>query len=80
MGQPIDFPFMTLLISGGHTQLLLCRNVGDYTMLGESLDDAVGEVYDKVARCLGVPFGLHLAIRTFELSELQGKATLHQGK
>lgn len=52
----IQFPFLTLLISGGHTQLVVCRAVGDYAMLGDSLDDAVGECIDKVARTLQLEF------------------------
>lgn len=52
----ISFPFLTLLISGGHTQLVVCKQVGDYAMLGDSLDDAVGECIDKVARALNLPF------------------------
>eukprot|EP01122_Echinamoeba_exundans_P000779 TRINITY_DN10714_c0_g1_i1.p1 TRINITY_DN10714_c0_g1~~TRINITY_DN10714_c0_g1_i1.p1 ORF type:complete len:468 (-),score=15.49 TRINITY_DN10714_c0_g1_i1:432-1835(-) len=52
----ITFPFLALLISGGHTQLVVCKNVGDYALLGDSLDDAVGECIDKVARALRLQF------------------------
>jgi hypothetical protein len=48
----VEFPFLALLISGGHTQLVMCRGVGDYILLGNTLDDAVGEAYDKVYRLL----------------------------
>ena len=40
----VDYPFLTLLVSGGHTSILLCRALGDYIMLGGTLDDALGEV------------------------------------
>ncbi|KAL4859186.1 putative aldo-keto reductase 2 [Chlorella vulgaris] len=50
----VEFPFLCLLISGGHNQLLLVEGVGQYTQLGTTLDDALGEAYDKVARLLGL--------------------------
>lgn len=50
----IDFPFLAVLASGGHTSILLCRELGDYTMLGGTLDDALGEAFDKAARLLGL--------------------------
>eukprot|EP01133_Synstelium_polycarpum_P003658 gene3658-4204_t len=53
----LEFPFMTLLVSGGHTQLLVCHGVGSYTLLGNTLDDSVGEALDKSARMLGCTFG-----------------------
>lgn len=52
-----EFPFLTLLVSGGHCQLLLVRNVGEYEVLGGTLDDALGEAYDKTARLLGLDVG-----------------------
>lgn len=51
-----SFPFVALLVSGGHTQLLAARGVGDYTLLGETLDDAAGEAFDKSAKLLGLPY------------------------
>lgn len=55
MGAPgVTFPFLTLLISGGHNLLLLARGVGDYVELGTTLDDALGEAYDKTARLMGL--------------------------
>ena len=58
-----DFPFLALLVSGGHTQLVNVAGIGQYEILGESLDDAVGEAFDKVAKLLGLPYpgGPHLA-------------------
>ncbi|MEE8478629.1 MAG: tRNA (adenosine(37)-N6)-threonylcarbamoyltransferase complex transferase subunit TsaD [Candidatus Neomarinimicrobiota bacterium] len=55
----LKFPFICLLVSGGHTQLWLIKNVGDYKLLGETLDDAAGEAFDKGARILklGYPGG-----------------------
>lgn len=54
--EPIAFPFLVLLVSGAHTQILIAHDVGDYEMLGTTLDDAVGECFDKVGRMLGLPF------------------------
>ncbi len=56
-------PFIALLVSGGHTQLVLVNGLGDYELLGESLDDAAGEAFDKAAKMLGLgyPGGPHLA-------------------
>ena len=51
-----EFPFLALLVSGGHTQLVAVDGVGEYRMLGESLDDAAGEAFDKTASLLGLPY------------------------
>ncbi|MFB6348143.1 tRNA (adenosine(37)-N6)-threonylcarbamoyltransferase complex transferase subunit TsaD [Moraxella sp. ZJ142] len=53
---PPDFPFVCLLVSGGHTMLVQADGVGDYTILGESIDDAVGECFDKAAKMLNLPY------------------------
>lgn len=50
------FPFVALLVSGGHTMLVEVKGIGQYTVLGESLDDAAGEAFDKVAKHLGLPY------------------------
>ncbi len=50
------FPFLALTISGGHTQIVLVRNYFDMEILGETLDDAVGEAFDKSAKILGLPY------------------------
>jgi len=50
----VQFPFLTLLVSGGHNLLLLAHGLGDYTELGATADDSLGEAYDKVARLLGL--------------------------
>lgn len=82
---PPEFPFIALLVSGGHTQLMRVDDVGVYEILGETIDDAAGEAFDKSAKLLGLPYpgGPHLA----KLA-LQGDATafelprplLHSGK
>ncbi len=58
-----EFPFVALLVSGGHTQLVRVDAIGRYRMLGESLDDAAGEAFDKAAKMLGLPYpgGPHIA-------------------
>ncbi|MDF1757339.1 MAG: tRNA (adenosine(37)-N6)-threonylcarbamoyltransferase complex transferase subunit TsaD [Legionellaceae bacterium] len=52
----LQFPFAVLLVSGGHTQLLMANSLGDYNLLGETLDDAVGEAFDKTAKLMGIPY------------------------
>ena len=52
----LDFPFICLLVSGGHTQIWLVKNLGDYKLLGETRDDAAGEAFDKGARILGLEY------------------------
>ena len=54
--RPPAFPFLALLVSGGHTQLVRVGGPGEYEMLGESLDDAAGEAFDKTAALLGLPY------------------------
>src|SRR5476649_2397887 len=54
--QPPEFPFVALLVSGGHTQLMQVDGVGQYTLLGETLDDAAGEAFDKSAKLLGLGY------------------------
>lgn len=82
---PPEFPFVALLVSGGHTQLMRVDEVGRYEILGETIDDAAGEAFDKSAKLLGLPYpgGPHLS----KLAE-QGRADafelprplLHSGK
>ena len=52
----LEFPLLALLVSGGHTELILMRDHGDYEYLGGTLDDAAGEAFDKVGRLLGLPY------------------------
>jgi N6-L-threonylcarbamoyladenine synthase len=53
---PPAFPFLALLVSGGHTQLVDVAGLGEYRILGETLDDAAGEAFDKTAKLLGLPY------------------------
>ncbi|HQK63521.1 MAG TPA: tRNA (adenosine(37)-N6)-threonylcarbamoyltransferase complex transferase subunit TsaD [Candidatus Staskawiczbacteria bacterium] len=52
----IDLPALALIVSGGHTQIILVKNIGDYKILGETRDDAAGECFDKAAKILGLPY------------------------
>jgi N6-L-threonylcarbamoyladenine synthase len=60
---PPQPPFVALLVSGGHSQLVEVAAIGDYRLLGETLDDAAGEAFDKTAKMMGLPYpgGPHLA-------------------
>jgi len=53
---PPEFPFVALLVSGGHTQLMRVDGVGRYELLGETIDDAAGEAFDKSAKLMGLPY------------------------
>ncbi|HEV7611875.1 MAG TPA: tRNA (adenosine(37)-N6)-threonylcarbamoyltransferase complex transferase subunit TsaD [Steroidobacteraceae bacterium] len=53
---PPTFPFLALLVSGGHTQIVDVAGLGEYRILGETLDDAAGEAFDKTAKLLGLPY------------------------
>jgi N6-L-threonylcarbamoyladenine synthase len=59
-GEPLppepEFPLLCLVVSGGHTQLVLMHDHGRYTLLGQTVDDAAGEAFDKVGRLLGLPY------------------------
>lgn len=52
----VEFPYLLLLISGGHCQILLARGISDYEKIGETIDDALGEAFDKVAQMLDLPY------------------------
>jgi N6-L-threonylcarbamoyladenine synthase len=56
MTHGVGFPFLLLLASGGHTALIAAREVGDYVRLGSTIDDAMGEAFDKAAKLLGLPY------------------------
>lgn len=56
MTNDVQFPFLLLLVSGGHCQILFVRAAGDYDLLGQTIDDAVGEAFDKVAKMIGLPY------------------------
>jgi N6-L-threonylcarbamoyladenine synthase len=61
----LDFPYLLLLVSGGHCQLLEVRGVGDYRRLATTIDDAAGEAFDKAAKLLGLPYPGGPAIETW---------------
>lgn len=52
----LEFPFIALLVSGGHCQLIEVHSLGEYQLLGDTLDDAVGEAFDKTAKVMGIPY------------------------
>ncbi len=52
----VDFPYCLFLASGGHTQIVAVRGVGDYVLLGNTMDDAIGEAFDKTAKLLGLGY------------------------
>lgn len=54
--QEFEFPLLALIVSGGHTELVLMRTHGEYEVIGETLDDAAGEAFDKIARVLDLPY------------------------
>ena len=72
---PPEPPFVALLVSGGHTQLMKVNAIGDYELLGETLDDAAGEAFDKTAKLMGLPYpgGPQLA-----KAALNGRAGIHR--
>ena len=52
----VEYPFVSFVLTGGHTQIYLINGVNDYVLLGETLDDAIGEAFDKVAKLLKLPY------------------------
>ncbi|HIZ71903.1 MAG TPA: tRNA (adenosine(37)-N6)-threonylcarbamoyltransferase complex transferase subunit TsaD [Candidatus Atopostipes pullistercoris] len=72
--EPLEFPLLALIVSGGHTELVYMKEHGDFEIIGETRDDAAGEAYDKIGRVLGVPYpgGKHID----EMAQL-GKDTFH---
>ena len=56
LGRPVDYPFLLLLVSGGHCQLLEVRGIGDMSRLGTTIDDAAGEAFDKIAKAMGLGY------------------------
>ena len=68
-----EFPFIALLVSGGHTQLIHVAGLGQYELLGETLDDAVGEAFDKTAKMLGLPYPGGPELSRLALSGTKGR-------
>jgi N6-L-threonylcarbamoyladenine synthase len=71
-----DFPFVALLVSGGHTQLMRVEGVGDYELLGETVDDAAGEAFDKTAKLLGLGYPGGPALARLAASGTAGRFSL----
>lgn len=69
--QPMQFPLLALVVSGGHTELVMMRQHGHFEVIGETRDDAAGEAYDKVARVLNLPYpgGPHIDRLAHEATE-----------
>lgn len=78
--QQPDFPLLALIVSGGHTQLVLFRGHGDYELIGKTQDDAVGEAFDKVAKIIGLPYPGGPSISTAALQGDQKKYKLPKAK
>ena len=73
--QQPSFPMLSLIVSGGHSQLVLFKNHGDYQLIGQTQDDAVGEAFDKVAKIIGLPYPGGPAIA--KIAELGDPHTFH---
>ena len=67
----LEFPYLLLLVSGGHCQILRCEGVGEYRRLATTIDDAVGEAFDKTAKTLGLGFPGGPAVERLAASELR---------
>ena len=52
----VNFPYLCFLLTGGHTQIYIVNSINDYTLLGETLDDAIGEAFDKIAKLIGLKY------------------------
>jgi N6-L-threonylcarbamoyladenine synthase len=76
LSEGLDFPFLLLLISGGHCQLLAAEGVGRYRLYGATIDDAVGEAFDKTAKLLGLPYPGGPEIETLARKARPGKFAL----
>jgi N6-L-threonylcarbamoyladenine synthase len=75
-----SFPFVSLLVSGGHTQLLRVDAIGQYTLLGDTVDDAAGEAFDKSAKLMGLSYPGGPAIAKLALAGKQGRYKLPRPK
>ncbi len=75
MTDQVEFPFLLLLVSGGHTQYLLVKALGEYERLGTTIDDAIGEAFDKTAKLLGLPYPGGPAV---EKAAKQGDPTVYK--
>lgn len=78
--EPPKFPFLSLVVSGGHSQIVLFKSHGNYQILGETQDDAVGEAFDKVSKILGLPYPGGPAISKAALSGNSSKYKLPKAR
>jgi N6-L-threonylcarbamoyladenine synthase len=76
LSEGLEFPFLLLLISGGHCQLLAAEGIGHYRLYGATIDDAVGEAFDKTAKLLGLPYPGGPEIETLARKGRPGKFAL----
>ena len=74
------FPFVALLVSGGHTQLMRVEAVGSYELLGETQDDAAGEAFDKTAKLLGLGYPGGPALRAARAEQARPAASTCRGR
>ncbi len=77
--EPVSFPFVGLIVSGGHTELVEVASFGDYSLLGQTLDDAAGEAFDKGARSLGLGYPGGLAVQVAASTGDSGRYHLPRG-
>lgn len=80
MGEKVDFPCIGVVLSGGHTAILLMEGIGSYQLIGQTQDDAVGEAFDKVAKMLGLPYPGGPVIETLALKGDPNKYAFKTGK
>lgn len=73
------FPCLALVVSGGHTELVLMKEHGSFEVIGETLDDAAGEAYDKVARTMGLPYPGGLILIDWHMKGSQRLSFLERG-
>ena len=72
-GEKPPLPFLALLVSGGHSQIILVKSIGDYELIGESLDDAAGEAFDKTAKIMGLGYPGGPALSAMALAGKSGR-------
>lgn len=78
--EPVEFPCLGIVLSGGHTALVRMNDVGSYTLIGETIDDAIGEAFDKVARIIGLPYPGGPQIEALAASGNPGRFIFKPGK
>lgn len=72
--KPLQYPLLALVVSGGHTELVVMKAAGEYAIIGDTRDDAAGEAYDKIGRVLGIPYP---AGKTVDAMAHKGHDTFH---